>query len=106
MTPPIKRYSKSAAIGQITTKLLTRTLKKKGIANPLQAKIIAQWAQLVGDELAAHSRFKQIKNKTLILYADRSAALEIQHATPQLIKQVNQLCGYQAVQRVKIIQHI
>ena len=70
----------------------------------MQAKIVTEWSDIIGAELAAQSRFQRLKNGVVIIHADRGAALEIQHLAPKIIDRINGLCGYRAVARLKIIQ--
>ncbi len=77
-----------------------------------QGDLLANWASIVGDDLAAHCQPEKIKwpygmdaktgGGTLHLRAAPGRALDIQYQIPRLLQRVNQFFGYDAVRAAKV----
>lgn len=83
-------------------------LKRRGFA---QARIVTEWALVVGEEMARRSMPERLvvargaeTGGTLILRVGGGWALEAQHLAPQIVERVNRFYGYPAVARLKLVQ--
>src|SRR4051794_20725557 len=82
-------------------------LAKRGFA---AARVIADWTEIVGAALAASSvperlvRARGSDSATLVVRVSPGAALELQHAIPQVIERVNGYFGFRAVERLRLVQ--
>ncbi len=91
-------------------------LKEQGFAS---TEIIARWADIVGQEIAAHSGpmkinwprapkdagdSEQAEPATLVLRVEGPAALEIQHLSAVILERVNRFFGWQAIGRLSLRQ--
>lgn len=91
-------------LGAIITKLMTKSLKKKGITDAGQLKILHHWEEIVGAELATRSKPTLLKNGVLTINAPAGAAMELQHQSSQIIEASNGLLSYEGVTRLKFVQ--
>lgn len=88
---------------------LTRpAVRKRGFA---QGEILRNWADIVGPRLAgltAPQRVQYSKQQgcgaRLWVRVGGAAALELQHAAPQIVERINTYFGYRAVGELKLIQ--
>ena len=82
---------------------LSPAARRRGFA---AATMLAEWRLVVGPALAARCQptLLEARGGVLHLQAGGAAALEIQHATPQLIERVNTYFGFRAVRRVRLVQ--
>ncbi|MBI4183406.1 MAG: DUF721 domain-containing protein [Proteobacteria bacterium] len=83
-------------------------LERRGRA---AAGLIAEWAAIVGADLAAHSLPEEIvfprgskSEGVLRLRVGGPRAVEIQHLAPQIIERINGYFGYRAVARLAFVQ--
>lgn len=91
-------------------------LKEQGFTS---TEIIARWADIVGQEIAAHSEpmkinWPRVKNDTgdddqsepakLVLRVEGPMALEIQHLSAVILERVNRFFGWQAIGRIALRQ--
>ena len=87
-----------------------KMLGKKAFA---EADVICNWRDIVGDDMADYSKplrieFKKTERNNGILVievAGGAFALEIQLRSKLLIDKVNTFFGYQAVEKIKILQN-
>ena len=88
---------------------LTRpAIRKRGFA---QGEILRNWADIVGPRLAGvtapervqYSK-KQGQGARLCVRVGGAAALELQHAGPQIVERINTYFGYRAISELKLIQ--
>ena len=98
------RKKQMMPIGQATAQFVTAQLKKQGIHSLQQAQIIFNWKEIVGCELAHRSKVEKINHGVLTLNAQSGVALELQYQSGEIIKKINDLCGYQIITRLKIVQ--
>lgn len=97
------------ALGETVAALTRPIIGRRGIA---RGALIADWATIVGERLAASSQPERIayaakrsSEGTLHLrVASGGLAMELQHFEPVLIERINAYFGYPAVARVKLIQ--
>ena len=78
-------------------------------------QVAAQWAVIVGPELAAATRPEKIRwpqaaesqrqklGGTLVLRAYAGMALDVHYQVPRIIEKVNQFLGYGAITTVKVL---
>jgi len=82
-------------------------LVKRGFA---AVRVIADWPEIVGAALAQSSvperlvRARGLESATLVVRVSPGAALELQHAIPQVIERVNGYFGFRAVDRLRLVQ--
>jgi hypothetical protein len=95
-------------LSRIVPKVAGKALGKKGMAF---GTLITDWATIMGPELARSTLPQKLafppglkEGATLHLKVSGSAALDVQHAEPQLIERINAFFGYRAVSRIRIIQ--
>lgn len=86
-------------------RLLTVPARQRGLAD---AALLADWPLIVGHELARRCQPMRISQSggepVLHLRASAGAALELQHAAPQVIERINRHFGFAAVARLRLIQ--
>ncbi len=90
--------------------LAKKILGAKGF---VEADVVTQWAEIVGDELSSFSRplridFKKNEKNNGILWVETVSgayALELQHREKFVLAKVNSYFGYAAVNRLKILQN-
>ncbi len=107
--PSKRRYSLFAkSLKSCVDPLVRPVFKAQGLA---ASKLIAEWEQLVGKELAAHTMplklsFAKDKNAdgTLTIACSGAHALTLQHMQPVLIERIASYFGYRAVARIQIEQ--
>ena len=95
-------------LARIVPKVAGKALGKKGMAF---GTLITDWATIMGPELARSTLPQKLafppgqkEGATLHLKVSGSAALDVQHAEPQLIERINAFFGYRAVARIRLIQ--
>jgi hypothetical protein len=91
-------------------------LKAQGFTS---TEIIARWADIVGEEIATHSKPMKInwprsrndtagdeaaEPATLVLRVEGPVALEIQHLSAVILERVNRFFGWQAIGRLALRQ--
>lgn len=76
-----------------------------------QASLVADWAVIVGPALSRRCQPIRVEHApgrrrggTLLLQASGAAALEIQHAAPQIVERVNNYFGYPAIRQLRLLQ--
>ncbi len=82
---------------------------KRGFA---EHRLLTQWRPLMGAEFGAACRPLRISwrgretgaGATLVVEASGARAPEVQHDAPRIAERVNQILGWRAVARVKVVQ--
>ena len=89
----------SRALGAV----LDPAARRRGFA---AAALLSDWRLVVGVALASRCQpvMLEARGGVLHLYASGAAALEIQHAAPQLVERVNTYLGFRAVRRLRLVQ--
>lgn len=107
-----RRYNPEP-VSDLVSRILDPVLAKRA---GITTSLLQAWDEIVGEQLAAHSRPQQIKwsrqasdddpfePATLIIACEAMAALHIQHQTTEIIGRVNSFMGYAAIDRVRIVQ--
>jgi hypothetical protein len=100
-------------LGEIVPELLDPVLQKRA---GLNTALIGAWAEIAGPHLAQVTRpQKTVWGRadaaldgsgaaTLVIAADPSVALRIQHETGALLLRINTFFGYRAIDRLRIVQ--
>lgn len=91
-----------------------KALERFGFA---YAELIANWAAIVGDELAAVTGPQRVRwpasgqaqegrgrGGTLVIGAEAGHAIELQHLSERIIERINGYYGYEAITALKIRQ--
>ena len=66
--------------------------------------IVAEWASIVGAVLAESSLPEKLAGGVLTVRVSGGAAMELQHAMPQVLERINAYVGSQAVERLRLVQ--
>lgn len=82
---------------------LTRPAFRK--RSPAGALLMADWASVVGPQLAAVTTPRRLTAGTLTLACAGPMATELTHLAPQLIGRINAHLGRVAVERLRFVQH-
>ena len=103
-----KRQRSTAALSRLLTQLLTPAARRRGFA---AVEVVERWPSIVGVGLARRCHPVQLEFRrgtasggTLVLQAAGGAALELQHAAPQVLERVNDYFGFPAAARLRFIQ--
>jgi hypothetical protein len=92
---------------EMMTRVLDPAARRRGLAS---AAVLTDWAAIVGPALAARcqpvklGRDPEGRGGILHLRVSSTAALELQHAAPQLVERINTHFGYPAVARLRLVQ--
>lgn len=95
------------SLGRLLPKAAAKILKRRGFA---EARILGQWAEIVGPELARMATPERLTGRdagragTLVVKAEGGAALALQHQLDMLIERINTHCGEEAVARIRLVQ--
>lgn len=98
-------------MGQIAESLAGRILGKKAF---IKADVIYHWAEIVGEEWSNLAKpldieFRKEERKKgvlLVEVASGAIALELELKSKLILAKVNTYFGYEAVERIKIIQNL
>jgi hypothetical protein len=110
MNKPTKTQARSLA--DVARRTLADTFARQGFAS---TELVTRWADIVGEEIAAHCEPMQIKwprgtdveapePATLVLRVEGPIAIEIQHLSPVILERVNRFFGWRAVGRLALRQ--
>jgi hypothetical protein len=106
-TPDRGRQARTAHAASGLSRALSAVLdpaaRRRGFA---AASLLADWRLIVGPTLAARCQPVQLESRGGVLHLQSSsaAALEIQHAAPQVVERINTYFGFRAVRRLKLVQ--
>lgn len=109
----ISTEHKNNGLENISASMLPFVKKLLGSKGMAEIEIIANWKNIVGEDLAKYSLPQKIdfkagarNNGTLYLMtASGGFATEIQHRSPLILEKINTFFGYQAVTGIKLIQN-
>jgi len=110
--PSDDRKRRAGGLRAIATALPQVTGKALGKLKPAEAALLADWAAIVGAEVAAWARPRRLRfprkeerrEGTLVLVVDPAFALDLQHRQDQLLNRINGFFGYRAVARLRMEQ--
>lgn len=95
-------------VGRLLGTILDPAARRRGFA---QAGVLADWAAIVGPGLAARCRPLRVdyapgrrRGGTLVVQVGGAAALELQHAAPQIVERINGYFGFAAVRQLRLVQ--
>lgn len=104
---PARRRT-AAAVSRLLSGILSPAARRRGFA---AVAVIEEWPGIVGRGLAERCHPVRLdfrrgarEGGTLVLQAAGGAALELQHAAPQLIERINDYFGFRAVARLHLMQ--
>ena len=95
------------AIAAVLDKVTRPLGRRRGLAD---ARLMAEWAAVVGPQLAAESLPERLVRRrdgaggTLTIRVDGPMALELQHLAPLVIERLNAYFGYRAIERIVLRQ--
>ncbi|MGH6932618.1 MAG: DUF721 domain-containing protein [Dongiaceae bacterium] len=102
------RHGAMLSLAATLPRVTRKTLGRHGLA---EAGLVADWASIVGAEIAERSLPLRLafsasdrRNGTLHVRISGSLAIELQHLEPVIIERINGYFGYRAVTRLKIQQ--
>lgn len=108
--------SPARSLADLAAAPVARLLGKRGMAS---GDIVAHWAEIAGAELAACSIPERIawprpagdeddhgkrEGGVLHLRVEGPRAVEVQHRAEEIIARVNQMFGFAAIERIRILQ--
>lgn len=94
-------------LSRVIAPIAVKALGKRGQAF---GALLSDWGDIMGELAGRTVPHKLVfpagerEGATLHLRAHGSAALEIQHAEPQIVERINGYFGYRAVARLKLVQ--
>ena len=96
----------------VSSDILSLASKLLGKSGMVEMKILTNWTNIVGEQLAKYTLPQKIDfkkntrdNGTLYLLTQSGAfAIEIGHQTPVILEKINIFFGYNAISKIKIIQ--
>ncbi|MCF3936058.1 DciA family protein [Acuticoccus sp. M5D2P5] len=108
----IKRNKGARPLAELIGDLVTPACRRRGVAN---IALMLEPADIFGERFAKAavierivwpkgSRIDSATGATLIVRADASTALALQHLSPQIIERVNILIGWPAIARLRLTQ--
>lgn len=87
------------------TRLLDPVARQRGLVD---GALLTEWARIVGPDLAKRCRPVKVARArgggVLAIRAPGAAAIELQHAAPQIVQRINDYFGFVAVRRLKLVQ--
>ncbi|MGD9508583.1 MAG: DUF721 domain-containing protein [Geminicoccaceae bacterium] len=106
------RQGRSGQAGLQVARLLAGILdpaaRRRGFA---EASLLADWATIVGPSLARRCQPLRLDHApgrraggTLLVRVGGAAALELQHATPQILERINAYFGRRVVRQLRLLQ--
>lgn len=88
--------------------ILDPAARRRGFA---EASLLADWATIVGPSLARRCQPLRLDHApgrrtggTLLVRVGGAAALELQHATPQILERINAYFGRRVVRQLRLLQ--
>lgn len=91
----------SRPLGALLPTLTRPAFRKR---SPAGALLMADWATVVGPQLAAVTTPRRLTAGTLTLACIGPVAMELTHLAPQLIGRINAQLGRVAVERLRFVQ--
>lgn len=90
---------------QLLESQLARLVGDRGWALPLRMRgVFGRWAELVGDEVAAHCSPESFTDGTLVVRTDSTAwATQLKLLTPTIVRRLNEELGHGTVLLIEVI---
>lgn len=106
------RQGRSGHAGRQVARLLGAILdpaaRRRGFT---EASLLADWSTIIGPVLARRCQPLRVEHApgrrrggTLVLQVSGAAAIEVQHASPQLIERINTYFGHRAIRQLRLLQ--
>ena len=88
---------------QSVSRILEGALRRYGLYDRLtERSVLAKWPEIVGEEIAAHSRALDLADGVLVLEADHGAwRQELTLLMPMIAEKFNALCGAGTVTEIQ-----
>ena len=99
--PPARFVYGPRPVGALIPPLTRPAFRRRA---PAAAQLMADWAAIVGPELAAITTPRRLSGGTLTLACAGPVALELQHLGPTLIGRINAHLGTATVHRLAFVQ--
>ncbi|MGE0061564.1 MAG: DUF721 domain-containing protein [Xanthobacteraceae bacterium] len=110
MTKPSRSFPRP--LSDLLHRTISERFAQQGFAS---TELVTRWADIAGDEIAAHSQPIKItwprqtdendpEPATLVLRVDGPMALEIQHQSAVILERVNRFFGWQAIGKLALRQ--
>jgi hypothetical protein len=108
-----KRFGNPVPVSDLAAAVLDPVLRKRA---GLSIGLLQSWEEIVGPRIAAKSRPEKLqwprrvhddepfRSAVLIVACEGIAALHLQHETSEVIGRINAFLGFEAVDRIKIVQ--
>jgi hypothetical protein len=95
-------------VARLLGAILDPAARRRGFA---EASLLADWATIVGPALARRCQPVRVdyapgrrRGGTLLVHTSGSAAIEVQHAAPQILERINTYFGFAAVRQLRLLQ--
>jgi hypothetical protein len=95
-------------LARVVPKVAGKALGKRGMAF---GALMTDWATILGPELGRCTMPQKLafppglqQDAVLHIRVTGAAALEVQHAEPQIVERINAFFGYRAIARLKLVQ--
>jgi hypothetical protein len=75
-----------------------------GKRSPAGARVMAEWASIVGPRLAADTEPRKLSHGQLTIACAGPVAMELQHAAAALMERINTHAGGVVVERLRFVQ--
>ncbi|WP_342627456.1 DUF721 domain-containing protein [Nguyenibacter vanlangensis] len=102
--PPLAQAPRALAMRSLGALMPAVTRPAFRRQSPASAQIMADWADIVGPDLARGTVPRRLSAGVLTLGCAGPIAMELQHLAPQLIARINRACGREAVRSLKLVQ--
>ena len=89
-------------LAQLVPGLTRQAFRKR---SPAGANLMADWASVVGPQLAACTEPRKLSRGQLTLACSGPVAMELQYVTAALIERINTHAGEKLVERLRFTQH-
>lgn len=101
MTKEYHRVYGARGVGALIPGIARPAFRRR---SPAAAQILADWAGIVGPELAANTVPRRLQNGRLAIACAGPVAMELQHLAPQLIARINAHVGQALVTELRFTQ--
>ena len=88
---------------QPVSRILEGALRQYGLHERMaERSVLLKWRELVGEEIATHSRAVDLADGVLVIEADHGAwRQELTLLMPMIVKKFNELCGAGTVHEIQ-----
>lgn len=101
MTKEYHRVYGARGVGALIPGIARPAFRRR---SPGAAQILADWAAIVGPELAASTAPRRLSGGRLAIACAGPVAMELQHLAPQLIARINAYLGQALVTELRFVQ--